>query len=109
MDSSVRRDVAAVGECMDEGALLHPQVPGQLEQRPQVIDMGVDAAVRDETEQVNVRPTQLGSLERAHEGGVLEERSVGDRAVHALEVLVEDAPGADRQMPDFRVPHLPGR
>jgi hypothetical protein len=57
-----------------------------------VVDVTVDAAVRDEAEQVDVRPALLGSLEDTYEGGVLEERSFGDRAVHTLEVLVEDAP-----------------
>ena len=40
---------------------------------------------------------------------VLEERAVPDRDVHAHQVLEEDAPGADRQVPDLGVPHLPGR
>ena len=32
-----------------------------------------------------------------------------DGAVHALEVLVEDAPAPDREVPDLRVPHLARR
>src|SRR5205823_3627783 len=43
------------------------------------------------------------------EGVVLEDRAARDRAVHALEVLVEDPPGSDRQVPDLRVAHLPRR
>ena len=48
------------------------------------------------------------AAERRHERLVREERAVGDRAVHALEVLVEHAPGADRQVADLGVAHLPG-
>src|SRR6478736_499280 len=66
----------------------------------------MDAAVRDEPEQVDVGAALPRSLERSDERGVLEERPIRDRAVHALEVLVEDAARADRQMADFGVPHL---
>src|SRR5690348_11526836 len=59
------------------------------------------AAVRDEAEEV--RP--LAALERRLQHGILEERAVLDRLVHAHEVLEEDAPGADRQMTNLRVPH----
>src|SRR5436853_542146 len=69
----------------------------------------MDAPVRDEAEQVDVAAARLGPLERAHEGGVLEERAARDRAVHALEVLVENAARSDRQVADLRVPHLAGR
>ena len=105
----MRRDVAAVRESVDEGALLHPLPPCQLEQRPQVVDVRVDAAVRDEPEQVDVRAALLRPLERADKRGVLEERAVRDRTVHPLEVLVEDSARADRQVTDLGVAHLAGR
>src|SRR6266487_1119767 len=66
----------------------------------------MDAAVRDEPEQVDVGAALFRPLERADERGVLEERSIRDRAVHALEVLVEDPARADRQMTDLGVAHL---
>ena len=71
--------------------------------------MRVDAAVRDEPEQVHVAAALARAAERRDERLVLEEAAVGDRAVDALEVLVEHAAGADRQMPDLGVAHLPGR
>ena len=71
--------------------------------------MRVDAAVGDEPEQVDVRAAVLRPLERPHEGGVLEERALLDRAVHALEILVEDAARANRQVADLGVAHLPLR
>ena len=52
-----------------------------------------------------LRPRSNAAAQR----GVLEERAVGDRAVDAHQVLVEPSPGADRQMADLRVAHLPGR
>src|SRR5919198_2502824 len=64
-------------------------------------------AVGDEPEQVDVGAALLRTLEGAGERRVLEERSVRDCAVHPLEVLVEDAPGADRQVADLGVSHLP--
>ena len=71
-----------------------------------MLDVRVDAAVGDEAEQVDVAaPRSKAAVERR----VLEERAVRDRAVHALQVLEEDAAGADRQVADLGVAHLPGR
>src|SRR6266508_97885 len=74
-----------------------------------MVDVRVDAAVRDESEQMNVPATLACAAERADERLVLEERPIRYRAVHALEVLVENAPAADRQVADLRVPHLSRR
>ena len=93
----MRRDVAPVGERVDPRLLRR-----ELEQRLEVVDVRVDAAVRDEAEQVDV----LAAFERAAEDGVLEERAVFDRSVHAHEILQEDAAGADRQVADLGVAHL---
>src|SRR5205085_2561241 len=96
-DGARRRDVAAVSEGVD------PRLLGrEAEQGLQVVEVRVDTAVADEAEQVHVP----SALERADECRVLEEGPVGDRLVHALEVLVQAAPGADRQVTDLRVPHL---
>ena len=46
------------------------------------------------------------ALEGADERGVLEERAVADRDVHALEILEEDPARADREMADLGVAHL---
>src|SRR3990170_1511869 len=47
--------------------------------------------------------------EGQHELLVLEERAVTNREVDAHQILEEHATGADRQVPDLGVPHLPGR
>ena len=100
VDGGVRRDVAAVRERVDPGLLGR-----EAQQRLQMLDVRVDAAVGDQAEQVDV----LAALERADERGVLEERAVLDRLVHAHQVLEEHAAGADRQVADLGVAHLPGR
>ena len=60
---------------MDPGALLHPLPPRELEQRLQVLDVRVDAAVRDEAEQVDVAAARARALERAEQRRVLEAAS----------------------------------
>ena len=47
--------------------------------------------------------------ERRDQRLVPRERAVRDRLVHPGEILEEDPPGADREMADLRVAHLPGR
>ena len=105
----MRRHVAAVRERVDPCPLGHVLALGELEERLQVVDVGMDAALGDEAEQVDVPAALASPVERGAESLVLVERSVLDRAVHAHEVLEEHPPGADRQMADLGVPHLPGR
>ena len=103
------RDVAAVGERVDPRPVSHPLTLGQHEQRAEVVDVRVHSAVRDEPEQMDVSPAFARAPERGDERGVLGERAVGDREVHAGEVLEEDPPRADREVTDLGVSHLPGR
>ncbi len=100
-----RRDVATVGERVDPGLLRLALAAGELEQRPQVVDVGVDAAVRDEAHQVDIG----AAAERRDERLVLEERTACDRAVDAHQVLVEHSSRADREVADLGVAHLAGR
>jgi hypothetical protein len=94
---------------MHPRSLEHALAPCELEQRAQVLDVRVDAAVGDEPEQVDVAIPLARAPERAGERVILEERPVARRAVHALEILVEHTAAADRQVTDLRVAHLPGR
>ncbi len=91
------RDVAAVGERVDPGLL-----GSEAEERSQVLDVRVDAAVGDESEQVHV-PT---ALERRAEDRALVEGPVLDRLVHPHQVLVEDPARTDRQVAHLGVAHL---
>ena len=94
---------------MEPRALHHPLAARELEQRAHVVDVRVDAAVRDEPEQVDVAVPLARAPERRDERLVLEEAAVPDRPVDTLEVLVEHAAGADREVADLGVAHLPGR
>ena len=105
-DSSMRRHVAAVGERMDPRPLLHALTFRQLQQRAQVIDVRVDAAVGDEADEVHVATARRGTVKCPEEGVVLEERAVLDRLAHAHEILEEQAARADREVADLRVAHL---
>jgi hypothetical protein len=60
-----RRDVTAVGERVDEGVLRHLLAPAQLEEGAQVVDVGVDAPVGDEAEQMDGSTLAPCSPERA--------------------------------------------
>ena len=106
----VRRDVAAVGERVDPGPFGHPLGSRQLEQRAQVIDVGVHAAVRDEAEQMDVCPRARAPARNAETSAALRANEPSAIAfVHAHEILVEDPAGADREVTDLGVAHLPGR
>ncbi len=109
VDGRVRRDVAPVGERVDPRPVGHPLPLRQLEQRKDVGDVRVDAAGRDEPEQVHVAAALARAPERRDERLVLEEGAVADGAVDALEILVEHAARADRQVADLGVAHLAGR
>ena len=105
----MRRDVAAVGEGVDPRAVAHPLPAPEVEQRLEVVEVRVDAALGDEPEQVDVAAALLRTLECREKSRILEEGAVADRGVHPLEVLEEDPAGSDRQMADLGVAHLPGR
>ena len=100
------RDVAPVGEGVDPRPVLHPLALGEREQRPEVVDVRVHAALRDEAEQVHRAAALAGATEGADERLVRHERPVLDGAGHADEVLVQDPPRPDREVSDLRVPHL---
>ena len=112
--SSARSPAALVGETSRPSVnawiqVLRRSLPsGQLEQRPEVLEMAVHATAGDEPEQVDVAVAVAGACERADERLVLEEGAVLDRRVHAHQVLKEDPPRADRQVAYLGVPHLTG-
>ena len=70
LERRVRRDVAPVGERVDPGVLGR-----ELEERAEVVDVRVDAALRDEPDQVNAPAARERRLQRL----VLAERAVGRR------------------------------
>ncbi len=74
-----------------------------LQQRLEVLRARVHAAVGDEADQVDA----LGARDRL--GQALTERAVGDGLVDAHQVLLDDGAGAEVEVADLRVAHLPGR
>ena len=74
-----------------------------------MIDVGVDAARRDEAEQVDGSPALPGPREGRGESGVVEDGAGPQSDVDPHQILEQDAPGADRQMAHFGVAHLPFR
>ena len=67
-------------------AILRPQA----EQRAQVVDVRVDAAARDEPEQVHVAAALLRAVERAASAGLSKNEPSSTARLTRIEVLVED-------------------
>ena len=81
----------------------------ELEQRHEVVDVAVNASVRYEAHEVELRPAPLHRVDRALDRGVGVERARRDLLRDARDVLVDHAAGAHRHVADFGVPHLSGR
>ncbi len=102
----MRRDVAAVGEGVDRDA-RHACRERRSGDRAQVVDVRVHAAVGDEPRDVQHTAPAASGRERRLQRGVARERPVGHRIADAHQVLGDDAPRADVEMPDLGVAHLP--
>src|SRR5580704_11223551 len=67
----------------------------------------MDASIRHQTEQVQAALAATRMLHRGEQHGVGKELSVLDHQIDAGDVHVHDAAGADVEMSDFAVSHLP--
>ena len=67
------------------------------------------ATVRDQPEQMQLASTHPGIFHRVEQHRMREELAVMDHQVDARDFHMHDAPGANIQMADFTVPHLPFR
>ncbi len=73
-----------------------------------VLPTGVDAAVGDEAEQVQAPARAVaGALAGLQQRLVFEEAAVGDGVVDPGQVLLDDRAGAEVEVADLRVAHLP--
>jgi hypothetical protein len=88
-----------------EVALGHAVGLGGLEELLQVVNVGVNAAVRDKAHEMQTAGAGLGRLHESNEARVRRESALGDGGVDALEVLEVDAAGADGQVTDLGVAH----
>src|SRR5579883_330710 len=100
--------VASVHEGMDKDA-VHALLSGHLEQRVEMRLLRVDAPIGNESKQMQLPSPTAGMLHGRHQRRVGEEVAVVNQQVDAGDVHVHDAPGADIQMADFAVAHLPFR
>jgi hypothetical protein len=97
--------VAAVEEGMHRD-VGHAFAARELDHREQVFLMAVHAARRQQAEQVQGAAGSLRRLAGGDQFGIGVEAAVLDRGVHAREVLVDDAAGADVHVADFGIAHL---
>ena len=72
-----------------------------------MLERAVDPAVGDEAEEVQPSARVLGGLQRCRDHGVFQEGSVDDRVVDARDVHHRDPSGAEVQVADFAISHLP--
>ena len=79
----------------------------QIDQREEMLVDRVDAAGADEPHEVDRAARLLGVIARGDKHAVVEERPVANRFADAHEVLHDDAAGAEVQMADLAVAHLP--
>ncbi len=100
-----RRGVAAVEEGVDD----HRHLPGVggVDEREEVAQRRVHAAVRDEAEEVEAAAALRGELEGAGDDRVVAQRVVGHGDVDARDVHHRDAARAEVEVPDLAVAHLP--
>src|SRR6185437_6909179 len=101
--AGVGRGVAAVGEGVNPH-MLDAFGFGQTEQGVEMVEMGVDAAVAAQAEQMEL--PAAGMVHRAQQGGVAVEAPIGNGLIEAGDVHLHDAAGADVQVTDLAVAHL---
>ena len=101
--AAVRRRVAAVHEAVNEN-VLDFFLRGHFEQREKMMDVRMDAAVAEESDQMEWRwrPRSMACLK----SGTLRICFVGDEQIDAGHVHVDDAACADVEVADFAVAHL---
>jgi hypothetical protein len=108
LERGARWRVAAVEEGMQEDP-LHPLAAGQFQQPLDMGDVAMDSSIGDQTEEVERSSGLLGVTACGDQRSVLIERTVGNRPGDPLDVLVDDAAGAEVQMSYLRVAEQSGR
>jgi hypothetical protein len=90
---------------VDENA-LQTVFARDAKQSVEVLLMGVNAAIRDQAEEMKLAPALLCTLHGAHDGSVLLKFVSSNQSVDAGDVHLHDAAGADVQVANFAVAHL---
>ena len=105
---AVRRHITPVHKAMDIH-VVEPTLFGHFKQRVQMLVMAVDAAIGNKAVCMELLPVFLSVFHRLNKLRLLKETAVFNILCDAGELLIDDTPRADIQMPDFRITHLSGR
>ena len=105
LDTGLRGRVAAVHEAV-EAYLAQTVAARQLEQREHMVNVRVDAAVRQQTEDMQGGTEPLALVDGAHQSRVLEEIAVLNRLGDAGQFLIYDAARTDVGVAYLGVAHL---
>jgi hypothetical protein len=97
--------VTPVRECVHIGR--HARLTSRLEQRGDVVDVGMHPAVGDQPEQMEPAAARAHVLEQPHQRAAPEKIPGLDGDIDARQVLEHHPPGADVHVAHFRVPHDP--
>ncbi len=103
--AALRRRVTAVQEAVHI-YVGQPLLLRHLQQRIQMCDVAVHAAVRQQAVQMQISACLLHVLHGVKKLGILEEIPILNLLGDAGEILVNDAPGAHIHMADLGVSHL---
>ena len=106
--STTRVGIAPIGESMDE-EFAHTSAMRHLAERFGVYAHGMHTAVGEQPHQVQATARFAGLREGLLQHRVAFQAAVGDRVVHAHQVLVHHTARADVEVPHFAVAHLAGR
>jgi hypothetical protein len=100
------QSVAAIHERVHEDA-IDSLLFCHFQERVQMFLPRMHAAIGDEPEQMQFAPADAGIFHPFNEHGMREELTILNHQVNARDIHMHNAPGADIQMPDFAVAHLP--
>jgi len=91
------------------GDAAHSGALAEIERRKEMVNVAVDAAVREEAGDVKRAPAVIEARDEIAQRAAREELARRDLAIDPHDVLVDDAAGADVEVPDLAVPHLSRR
>ena len=103
--AALGRGVPAVHKAVDVD-VVQPAALRHLDQREQVGDVAVHAAVGDKPHHMQLFAVPLGVVHRLDERGIGEKVAVLDRLGDAGEFLIDDPAGTDIEVTDLAVAHL---
>ena len=78
---------------------------GKVDQSQQMLQITVDLAIADKSQQMEPAPTQKGMGEGLAEGGIFLKRTLPDRSRDPDDLLVDDSARPDILMADFGISH----